>query len=632
MAYVWTSDDIPDSNSDPCMDAAYPLSRKISIACRPRPGRGTSRRCPPSTSFLKYDLCDIESTQKCVDAALEELGGLDVGFAQRWMSQADRDLLPRRMHATAAAQGADSPAIDAALVALAVPMPGSWPDGFPGATDGRALLCLLPAPVPLEPPIVDDEKTPIVAPHESDMAADARAAEPLVPRAFDAALAAFPVHRALAKLQRLPKINRMPVTRTIMVVPVFAAIGGTVRPALASGLFDVRGVAVGIAGQLLLQIAYHVAALSQSIPAWHRPATEDASPFAGLARWKLLCDHEAGGGQGVKATEQMGLVRSSLGSVLVLHDPNDTACPCPAQTCAGALPARSATYQLLNLFVFIVARVLAYGFFFLFTAMIALADTTWTTPWMALFCVLQFVTVILTAFSIGLEGIYPDPSLLELDARLEARATKLVLADAVKAAFSDSTADYGASRSAGSHPAADREPVPAYISLFRMLAPKWRARALGRDVIFRTVVLAVFGADGVLLLISLLGAGCATAYLLCSLLTNFLNLVLVVGSYAAANVGIDRIVHLYRQAGTDLRLGFAAVRVPVPPKAATDLRAISRLELAAGDNLTKMFGITVTFGVVRGTVATLVTVGVGLFGILRGAGARATVQSLCPIG
>jgi hypothetical protein len=44
-----------------------------------------------------------------------------------------------------------------------------------------------------------------------------------------------------------------------------------------------------------------------------------------------------------------------------------------------------------------------------------------------------------------------------------------------------------------------------------------------------------------------------------------------------------------------------------------------------------MFGFVVDYSVLRGLLATGLTVGVGLFGILRGAGARVTIETVCPI-
>ncbi|KAI9024205.1 hypothetical protein DFJ74DRAFT_705924 [Hyaloraphidium curvatum] len=92
----------------------------------------------------------------------------------------------------------------------------------------------------------------------------------------------------------------MPVSRTIFLyTPEIALLVATWAPALASGAFDVRGAAVGLAAQVMtltvLHFSFisHIFSRSKRLQVWSGPQTEDGStlPCPLARKYVPACEH-----------------------------------------------------------------------------------------------------------------------------------------------------------------------------------------------------------------------------------------------------------------------------------------------------------------------------------------------------
>ncbi|KAI9029223.1 hypothetical protein DFJ74DRAFT_749339, partial [Hyaloraphidium curvatum] len=502
------------------------------------------------------------------------------------------------------------------------------PQALGGMFSAAELLALLPTPAALQPPLAPELAS--LVPMESDPAADFRAADPMTRARLLAALAPLRVPFALVAAQAWPRLNRLPVSRTLFfLLPVaVAAPYAAWGPALASGAFSARGAAVGVAAFAFECAAFHVVLLAQRVPAWGRPPTEDASPWCGLARWIEL----SGWGTAQAGDAEAPAERGPRPRPMLEHRDRDPWCPCARSSCAGGLPRRSSAIQLARQIVTNILAQLVYWLFASWTPTVFLGDAIWGVPWKAaLFSYLPVVYVV-QHVSIILEGISTDVALLELEGRLEARAIAMSLSEVVQFCVADADAQEGEPvLTTDSQTQGQRNGTwETYIELHHTLAPKWRARAKASQD-YNLAHAAVFGLSVVVLLVFMFGSGCATAWIIGSLALHTLELLFALLNFATANGIVARNAALYGRAAADIRLAFAGRRLPVSTAAAAQVAVLERFERAVDENLARLFGVPVTFGFVRGIAATLVTIAVGLVGILRGAGVRATMQSWCTI-
>ncbi|KAI9003004.1 hypothetical protein DFJ74DRAFT_746003 [Hyaloraphidium curvatum] len=150
----------------------------------------------------------------------------------------------------------------------------------------------------------------------------------------------------------------------------------------------------------------------------------------------------------------------------------------------------------------------------------------------------------------------------------------------------------------------------------------------------RAVIVTGLLAESVALLIVLLASSCIPAYNLAAVVYNiFLLVTLDLSEVAAANTSPLRIAGLYRSAAYSFRsIGMSAVaRGLSAAAAAADIH--ERILSGFADvepQRPRAFGVPVTFGLVRTVVATLFTLGVGLWRVLRGAGVGVTIEMVCP--
>ncbi|KAI9022689.1 hypothetical protein DFJ74DRAFT_101509 [Hyaloraphidium curvatum] len=463
------------------------------------------------------------------------------------------------------------------------------------------LLALLPSPLP---PASADEPND----EGAQRAKAVRAADALSRKRLLADLAAVPALRWLLALQRLPRVNHMPITRTVFGwAPWMAVMATTWTPALDSGMFDVRGAAVGLTAQMFLLTLYHVALVSNALPVWNRPPSDDANIYAGAARWVELC---------------AGCPDSSL----VEHRPDNKDCTCPQPSCAGNTLRNSAAIQFGKLCLTMTGISLGVIVFLYWTPFVALGGYTWTVPWRIFIMVATIVSqTILCLLFIGQE-LSPDPALLELDARLDVRAIRLSLAGLPSGSVTLPASVPSASPTLPDVSAPP--PPPAYITVYQTLAPKWRRRVQASET-FVGVVASTFPLPVIALLLNLLGAGCAPAYLIALVVFHTLELLYFAAAMAVANAGVFRCAALYSRAALAIRVAYDSKGEEPPHSSSNRAAVLDGFAREAEDNCARIFGVAITFSAVRGIVVTLVTVGVGLFGILRGAGARATLQSWC---
>jgi hypothetical protein len=147
------------------------------------------------------------------------------------------------------------------------------------------------------------------------------------------------------------------------------------------------------------------------------------------------------------------------------------------------------------------------------------------------------------------------------------------------------------------------------------------------------MVAILIGVMSILSLIPLIGSGCLPAYIIAAIAFYLITfLIRFLWDAIAANAGVSSIVDLYSRA--EMVLTVLVADQPQHPEATriqAQKKVLKKLRTAAGEDLAKLFGFVVDCSVLGGFLVTGLTVGVGLFGILRGAGARVIIQTVCPI-
>jgi hypothetical protein len=241
----------------------------------------------------------------------------------------------------------------------------------------------------------------------------------------------------------------------------------------------------------------------------------------------------------------------------------------------------------------------------------------------------------------------PNPQLLALSLRIQHRALSLALRSPLQY-FHDALFGSGAV----SEKKLDiRHP---YTSLHPRLASFWERRA-GRLTGYATIVTYIFvgnllfsAINPVSLVIAGLissltmalyrkiAAGCICAWNIAYFVFSFSWLCSILVKIAVANEQIASITQLYRDALRDFReLGVKAQNRPANPDRDAlliDMRSHEALLLSYAEvdkHRSTFLGFSVTFGTVRTLVGTVITVLIGLWGILRSAGTYVTIQSVC---
>ncbi|KAI9033452.1 hypothetical protein DFJ74DRAFT_192290 [Hyaloraphidium curvatum] len=458
---------------------------------------------------------------------------------------------------------------------------------FPQAPPAASFLSGLPAP--------------------ADPAEAQRVADPLTRDTFLSALSAAPGLRAVTRLQ----IALDPITRRVLargvgawlahcaVVPMVALFGGFGTPQLALGVVGM--LCASLTPTVILPL---FAQFRSTLVLGSREFS--AHGASGLARWEQLVGTAGTGGS----------------DSLLLHDPSDDRCPCPAPSCAGSCRWHASALRISEWLV-------KYGLFctvFLSYSWTGLTvPGTWLNAWSIALAVTSIVVMLLTAVAQSLSRFSTNVALLEVTDRVRRRAMKLALGDMLAtfhtAVESDSVAGLASS--------ASKEPFEV---LHDLLIATWARRIrqfnTSSPLLLSLIPYLTFAVA------NMAAFSCLPAYYI--VYTGYvavLNLFDLV-NVAAENRGIDSQRRMYLDAIRELRsLGDRAARAGASPELlrAVDARAALLATFSDVDGYrAKLLGFAVDYGVLRTVAVTALTLFVGLWSILKGLGVFATMQSVCP--
>ncbi|KAI9004941.1 hypothetical protein DFJ74DRAFT_400496 [Hyaloraphidium curvatum] len=315
------------------------------------------------------------------------------------------------------------------------------------------------------------------------------------------------------------------------------------------------------------------------------------------------------------------------GTLFTQHVPGDSLCTCPKPSCTGGLIravfffyTASAVAQIIGLLSFAVVL-------YVWTPIVTFGVSTWSTPWAATLSVFGIVVISAMPAIVVLGGHARNAAVFGLDTRMRRRAAQRCLDDLL-ARLRDALA-----QPVGAWKPRDAESEP-YMALHAALITTWRQTKAGTDA-RRAVALAGLLGTLVGLLIILIGSSCIPANLLAGVLYLVLFLlVFELSVLAAANTSPDRIAALYRSASHSLR----SIGASASARGRTDLATSAAWHepiLAGFADVdlyrVRAFGVPITYDLVRTIVATLFTLVVGLWSVLRGAGVGVTIEMVCPV-
>ncbi|KAI9008487.1 hypothetical protein DFJ74DRAFT_711596 [Hyaloraphidium curvatum] len=350
------------------------------------------------------------------------------------------------------------------------------------------------------------------------------------------------------------------------------------------------------------------------------PAAQDLSrhPFATMARWLQLV-----GSDGAPPSSPGSILLAEShrtgGSGLVSHREGNADCPCfacarPLVPLAGQLRALEFAARAAFVFASVV---------FSTPALLSYPATVWTTWWTALAAAVFLAALGFSGLLFAGTRVPTNLALLDLESRLHRRALLLALRE-----FLDR---YGRAVSEGS--GAEGPAAPAdetYVVLFRSLVSVWKDRfpalLTGTAVVTRLLVIPAAAA------VACIAAGsCVPLWTVVVLASCFVLLLVDLVNHAAANAQIGGCVALLGLARAEARelLASSASR-PGPAREALAQHAelMAALAGSAGSGA-RLFGAVVSYGVVRAAAATVFTVAIGLWGVLRGTGVRVEIAVAC---
>ncbi|KAI9023129.1 hypothetical protein DFJ74DRAFT_767773 [Hyaloraphidium curvatum] len=337
--------------------------------------------------------------------------------------------------------------------------------------------------------------------------------------------------------------------------------------------------------------------------------TMDYDDLAQIARWFQLASEDGGG-------------------VLLEHRERDRWCPCTRPGCLGTEPPRILASTILAKSAVFIGWWTSIIIFQCYTQLVTLAASTWTTAWSA---AVAGITLALWGTYLPLVGIIFDSTvktlpILAVENRLEMRAFSVALGSLVErfeAAVAASDSDQA---NTTMPPVGD-----LHTTLDRALAPTLRER-------FATYRRMRSFTGGVLLveLLSAItyvaGSSCLPLWCILGLALWFSISVVDLATVASANGKVDALVSLHLAARSRLRslLLDLGPRAPELRLKIQDTEAVLDQAIAeAGHLRAKVAGVPVTMGVIRTAAATVLTVVVALFGLLRGLGVGFSVGNVC---
>lgn len=288
--------------------------------------------------------------------------------------------------------------------------------------------------------------------------------------------------------------------------------------------------------------------------------------------------------------------------------------------------------------------------------LVTFGQLTWRTPWSAVLAGLALATLVFIqvfTFVSLVFGTQLNPRILQLELRLRRRAAKLCLDDLVQSmalASQNASVDPATTRSVGDYP---------YVALHAKLVASWASRTDGfrNQLLFWAVGL---GGTVVWILINMVShesfrcvdcrdtirnnfpnfgtphrqfaASCITSGALSNLLMVSSQVLVFFTAYAIANQEPAEIAALYCSARSSpyaIAANCPASRSDVLSVIRTHADILGTFTELNGTRA-KFLGFEITFSSLRGLLLTLITIGVGLWSVLRNAGVAVTIEQVCP--
>ncbi|KAI9022629.1 hypothetical protein DFJ74DRAFT_100746 [Hyaloraphidium curvatum] len=482
----------------------------------------------------------------------------------------------------------------------------------------REWLALFPAQPPPDPSLF---RGPLPDPARELRAADALSFDALVSNLPDALLRA----QVIAARRLEPLAARFIVRYSALGALTMALYGAAV--AFNDGRYGGPQVATGFA-----TIAAPFAFLIGTIAAtrfregsWariYRPVGElkkgevpapaedfSAHPFAGIARWTQLVslppkadakDEENGGA-------------SAPTDKLTAHDPDDPDCPCGLATCLGDAPRSAGRQRVVQVVVQLVEELVQFVLT-VWTPLVVLGASVWTSPWSAPIAALYCCVLVVHAPATTLGTTQTNLPALAVARRLHHRAVKIALEDLL-------------SRCATGSEVPDPSTEERYVQLHWTLCATYTNHlhflSNGQGLIVTALpLLAVCG------IVNAAVGRCVPAWIALIFCYFAVWFAVPTAMVAVWNRNIVSVAELYRNAQERLVLLEPESASPAALERHGRLLGLLREGIAARRGT--FMGLTVGLGTVRTYLATLFTVLLGLWTLLRGAGIAITVDSVCP--
>ncbi|KAI9006847.1 hypothetical protein DFJ74DRAFT_740333 [Hyaloraphidium curvatum] len=457
--------------------------------------------------------------------------------------------------------------------AIAGPMP-------PFSAEEWAALFPMPPRGGTDPSDVPNELRELAA----RVAEERDAAPPLTRDAFYAGLEGAPAVRLLARLRAFLARTVLPHYGLLRLLQqAFTLFFVALVWIENDGRFGTRQLIVATVAYVLRFAIWD----SRVFVGWFAPSEKDVF---------MRPDDATSSGSSADGYFLAGVVRyrqiaQATGTWLTQHVPRDSLCTCPRPSCTGGVIRAVFFSYSASAVSRVVGYLSIYVVLYVWTPIITFGASTWSTPWAATLSVVGIVVISVMVAIVILGGDAHGPW-KPRDAKTE-----------------------------------------PYMALHAALIMTWRQTKAGADA-RRAVAWAGLLGDSVGLLIVTIGSSCIPANLLAGVLFLLLFLlVFEISVLAAANTSPDRIAALYRSASHSLRSIGASASARGRTDLATSALWHERILTGFADvdpYRVRAFGVPVTYDLTRTIVATLFTLGVGLWSVLRGAGVGVTIEMVCP--
>ncbi|KAI9009257.1 hypothetical protein DFJ74DRAFT_357096 [Hyaloraphidium curvatum] len=381
----------------------------------------------------------------------------------------------------------------------------------------------------------------------------------------------------------------------------------------------------------------------------NKDAAVDFYPAAVVARYADLAQH------GDEEHREPG-AKNVSDAVLLLHVEGDPECSCPRVGCAGDLWRRMICSIFAVAAVQAVFSMLLFGVAMPFTSLVTLAESSWTTPWScALLIVALLALVHSSSILVGFTMTGPTSPVLQLLRRLHVRAMRIAL-DGLLEGFRENLLSDDANGHDSRVSDSKSGSQPLYAVLHWNLEPRWST------VHYAQLFYVWYGLAqvGLLVVPTLLLAvstrhwyprptttstpapqstgQCVPFWIFVSALRGaflcFYGLFLI----ATSNSSINILSSMQSEAALHARgLLVSSSSLPRTPGRMAAEASLSRHADAldafarAGDAArARVGGVAVTPGGLRTLLVTIATVLFAVWGVARGLGVRATLETVCP--